>query len=902
MEETFSVSNKDPALLTILNGAVPIWLSIEKYTSSAQKASKSCSVQCHSQGLIWAKTLGDAARNGFKVIYKPIDFTDLSNPSFSYYVSLLYKKVAGEEVFDTRVIAGYQGFSNFYSNCAKGISGGFIVMGVNSADSRLKTFVKMPNPYTGAEVHHYILTVNSVNGKIQLNGEDISMDAAMEPLVKMKKPTKAISLVLPPLSVGFWVFPGANLRECTKFETDQNAHRTGETFLRVSKSLPKTSKELLLHELIMETIQNEENSSNGVRSKRHTIIKKDSSGVFRQRRDVSQSSAVHDEQHQETHDRSPLNGELNKENGDLNIYKRSRRFIMNSNRPRRSGNLINALYKEVDDAKRKNIFAPYNIKGNNLFSRNIRSKRQIQPTLEKLLQKFDLKNVKRPNKPIGLNNQNAKTSSVGIPPIATIHDIYSPTVAETDVFKSRENTELPHGDVYFEMDYETKPNNPDFVAPIDRTVAQLQNVKPYLMEQTHEQIHDVTDDPNFISIPIEFFERLPNEHSHRPAHGKQNMNSHNTIPRFGELWEADVYQKANAPQPQGANHQTEISEAPQREMEFVIQGLQPTWLKNQENLITARNNLQQYYLNSQNKPIHITLPAQEYDNTDGFFTSKRRRRSVNPKMNDEIEAKLTQLDNAELNNNKYHDEVNGYIFRSVDKINLLEKMLQIVNFIHESDVSHPSGTYSKLSDEIKELESIIYRQIPQAKDHTEKVSRQWTPNDLRKKCKVMATSLEQKCLRDEQAFEKNLFKREAKIISEDKAKKSLRDIAQKLFPRRAAMEKKLREKRNIIYKAPAFEEDFLSSNYIHKTMSNENIPDTIMIQSDKGNDIEKIPELELSSFESEPRMQGLAQIHRAPDSDENHLPPVLHTVNGFVNKVMNTVNRHVSGWWRMLSE
>lgn len=833
---------------------------------------------------------------------------DLSTPSLSYYVSLLYKNVVGEEVFDTRVLTGSRILSHFYSNCAKNVSGGFTVMGINTADSRLKVFAKMPTPYTGSDVHQYILTVNTQNGKIQLNGEDINKDAALTPLIKMKRATKAISFVLPPLSVGFWVFPSANLRECIKFEDDHHENWNVKLSTRSSKSLPKTSKELLLQELIMDTIHGgEESGSNtsqsSARSKRHTIIKKDSSGVYRKRRDVSESIPMHDELHRDTHDGTPVNDELAEENGDSNAYKRSRRFIINSNRPRRSGNLIDVIYKEVDDAKRKNIFAPYNLKSVNLFSKSTRSKRQIPPALEKLFQKFELKKPRKLNRPF--SNHHQKSSAAAIPPIATIHDIYSPTVAETSVFKSSENKNLPQGDVYFEIGDDTPHGSPDYVAVDDKGMPPPQRPMQRPIQRVQEPIRDVVDDPSYMNMPNEYFEHMPNDHPRRPAQGQ----SSNTIPRFGELWEADVYQKPNSPQ-HDSNQQPEQPKAPQREMEFVVQGLQPTWLKNQENLMQARNNLQQYYVNTHGQPIQISLPGSghgmsEYDNDDGFFHSRRRRRrSVDPKMNDEIEEKLRRLDDEELNT-KNRGDINAYLFRAVDKINLLEKMLQIVDHIDETENENSPDTYGKLSEEIKELESIIYRRIPQMKNFMPKEPRRWTPNDLRKKCKVMATSLEQKCLRDEQAFEKNLFKREA--AGEDKLKKPLSNIAKKLFPRKAALERKLREKRNAILKTSTFESDLMDPNYIQKKMNDDDISvfKTIVIRDDNSlldneNDIVKVPEVVLELQTDEPHVELVSQIRDKKEISRVH-KAIIHTVTGYVNKVMDAVNKHVSGWWKMFS-
>lgn len=885
---------KDRSLLTLLNGRLPVWYSLA-HTSPLFVTKHSCSPQCQQNGLSWAKTLGDASRNGFKVVYSPIDMMDTTTPSLSYYIALLHKKLVGNEVFETLTLAGSRLSSHFYSYCTRNVSGGITVMGINEDDSRLKVFAKMPNAFTGTEVHQYVLSVDSQSGTIQVNGECVQKNVELKPIVRSKRPTKAINFILPPLSIGFWVFPHANLRECVRFNDgiENDAH------LAATKRSTKTSKEMLLQQLILESIGKEKTTdlkSGSGRSKRHAVLKKDSNSVERDRRDVTNGIPIDDAL------MDPI--QVNEENADGSIYKRNRRFIMDTTRPRR--NLVDILYKEVDDAKRKQIFAPYQLRGS--LGKHSRAKRQLAPGFAKLFQKFEsMKPKKFGFKPV--SSFKAK-DAMAIPPIATVHDIYTPQSAELKVFRSSENRDLPTGDVYLELGGDDQ-QSPDYVS-LDENNPGGQKIRK--QQQSSPQM-EIENGHN--GGPLTYYDHMTGEFMRQQAMRPKAPPASPSRGR-GELMEADVFhQNVGAGQETG-DQPEEQPLAPQSQMEFIVPELEPTWQKNRQHLMAARNNLQEYYVNEQGQPILMTYQSpnaaydpDEYDSNEmQFFRSnRRRRRSVDQTMNDKIEEKLKLLAEEHVaTEGAADDNVHDYITDAVDKMGVLDKMLQIVDQLDQAKGDDTDDKYQKLSAEIKDLESFIYRKIPQFEKQFPIRKNRLNPTDIRRKCKVLATALEQKCLRDEEQFEKNLFKREVKYATESKVMKNkpLQKIVKKLFPKTAAAiaekKKSLREKRDISLKIKPFSEDEFISNHISDEWDG-NIPliKPVVVpydaewESTDGTKLETKPQKQTQTIKTSDVNSALERIRT------EHIPKIMHQVTGVAGRVFGEIHKQVAGWWKLFA-
>lgn len=201
LDDFFSSLNVDAALRTILNGDRPVWLSLLQKNTDPKNPLTQMKL-----GLNWAQTLGDAARNGFKAIYTPIDKRTWYEPSMSYYTTLLHKRIMGQIVFDTKMFSGNRFDSHFYAHCTKNMSGSFTIFGVNAGDSALDISAKLPFR-SGTQFVEFVLTVG-LNGKVYLNGAEIVEPTVLTPIPRTKMPGKGALLSMPAHSIAFWVFTG----------------------------------------------------------------------------------------------------------------------------------------------------------------------------------------------------------------------------------------------------------------------------------------------------------------------------------------------------------------------------------------------------------------------------------------------------------------------------------------------------------------------------------------------------------------------------------------------------------------------------------------------------------------------------------------------------------------------
>lgn len=532
-----------------------------------------CTQKCIENGINWAQTLGNTAKSGFKIIYTAIDKNDILNGnSLTYYVTKLYKQLMGETVFDTKILNGDKKLLNFYTHCSKNLSGSFSVMGVNPLDTKIQITTKMPTKFTGSEIRQYILSVTDET--VRLNGDSINIHTMMEPFTKMKRPNRPITFLLPPKSIGFWVLPVANLKECLIFNDpiDGDEYFDGIMINNNSneKSLfnknndiqrnqrQKTSSELLLQELIMETINRDYESR---LLKRHLIVKKDSKHLqpitnnnvltaatnpppSRNKRfiiDTFNMNLNNDGNYFNLHDVTSAEGNNIKRdyrNTDgNNINKRSKRCILTKNsengmRSKRSRkdylSKLNDYRQNIRRIRKANKQSKKSLNNSQKQQPHQRHKRQITNGLSRLFEKFDLKKSQfNLNKPVGaaapiasqslfkLNSGVNNGLGVGIQPVRTIHNIFRINSAEKDLFKSSENKNLPNGDVYFEM----APDTPAIQRKNGYVESQPPNVQQnnYKNEYKHK---DFPDDINLGHVPDQFFEYVYNEQNNlQSKHG-----------------------------------------------------------------------------------------------------------------------------------------------------------------------------------------------------------------------------------------------------------------------------------------------------------------------------------------------------------------------------------------------
>lgn len=687
---------------TIFNSQTPIWLSLQQPISTPQTL-----LMQMKQGLNWAQSLGDAAKNGFNVLYSPLNSPmnshRLDEPSLSYYTTLLHKRIIGQTVFDTKIFNGNRFDSKFYAHCTRNMSGSFTLFGVNAGDSKLDVTAKLPFR-SGTEYMEFILTV-SPNGKVHLNGLEIIEPTILAPVSRKKYPGKTTLLTTPAHSVGFWVFTAASIPECESTEPVE--------FVADTTTRAKTSSEKLLQTLIVETTlldQSQMNNKNTIRrGKRHAIIKKDIDNMIL--KEVENNGIALDD---------PMDEEM-----------RNKRNIDDLMKPARGGKLMNRIYEDIDGIKRRNMMIPYKTKL--LLTPPKRSKRDVN-LLGKLLEKFELK------KPIlNLKKPSLRLSSGLIPPIHTVHDIFVPAQNEKKLFDSIENPDLPNGEVYFEIGDQSQIND---------GAINSENVLPV--------VHSINASPN--TNP---FMNLYNNAAFPPQPQAEVLHplQHGAIPTsalFGELTEVEAHSPAVTVAPHTPQLLGDKNPMQQHNIDFVIKDLQPTWLTNRDNMEKARNNLQQYYwqaVNQQAPKISSMLPNvgafpqqnKQYVSDDGehvLFESarRRRRRAITSKMNEEIEKRVQLNENVPLNVEP------AAVDESMD---LLEKLILVIESIENNNGIDAQTNFKKLEEILKK-------------------SGQSSDDSTQRSCKVLSKAVEQQCIDAKNEPQQPLLKR---FFNENKVKK-----------------------------------------------------------------------------------------------------------------------------------
>ncbi|XP_031633339.1 uncharacterized protein LOC116347073 [Contarinia nasturtii] len=827
VDDFFSSMNVDPALRTILNGESPIWLSLLQKNTDVKNP-----LTHMKQGLNWAQILGDAAKNGFKVIYTPIDKQTWYEPTMSYYTTLLHKRIIGQTVFDTKMFNGNRFDSHFYAHCTKNMSGSFTLYGVNGADSSLDITAKLPFR-SGTAYLEFILTVG-VNGKVYLNGAEIIEPTVLTPLVKYKLPGKGAMLSMPAHSVAFWVFTAANIPECESvapisFDFEQSEERT--------------SSEHLLQQLIVETVDNDEqtsaNEENSIsRSKRSTNIEKD--GVSNRIRRNTENSIGKQSEYNAI--------EMNDE-----TQERDKRYV----------GVSNFIYNNIDDMKRRSIFAPYKSK------LELPAKRTKRDILRNLFDKFDLKktafNFKTPT--LG----SLKLGNIGLlPSISTVHDVLNPSNSnnkEQKLFDRIENPELPNGDVHFELaEVVTEPN--EYAAALNaanRIVEKPNTFMPY----------------NNYATPV----------------AMQNQNS---VPMVGELTEmaakSEIVTAAPAIRAQAA--QAQRPQAVQHQLQYVVKDLPPTWQMNRDNMEKTRNNLRQNLWPMANvqqlgaKPINAFLPnvamqgVQQPAEHIFFESRRRRRRAIDSRMNDEIEQRIQR---NELKNELRLDE-------SVDQIELVDKMQRMFDKFERSQ----NGVFKIGKGGLKGLLS--------ARKSDE------SDNKIKKKCKVLSMAMEQQCLQTENQPSKTLFKRSLDIArtSNGPFKKlfsRLKDSVDgplKFRIRRSIDENEINENDiNAIFKEPKNEEEKMQfeKNVLYDTEKRRNEWKRIVakkissLNPSEPSDPAMPTTTQSTAPETTPAEAAKPADGESTKNAKNVVPEILRTMRGYVSEITKTVAKSIGKIW-----
>lgn len=244
------IYDSDPALRTLQQLRVPLWLTLPEERSSAQAISKRLVGDETTDALRWAQTLGDAASGGFDVIFKRMRLQDFERPNFSYYVTALFKKVMGSRVFPARPLNVLTPSNKLYTHCANAVSGGLSFMVVNTEEQPTTITVKSTSRLSNSEIWQYVLTEE--NGRVRLNNQKVSLNCTLRPLLKSKDDSKPLQLITPSMSVGFWVLPSVNVEHCQYTELEAE-DASAEASAEQGRSSGYSSADRLLQRLIEET-------------------------------------------------------------------------------------------------------------------------------------------------------------------------------------------------------------------------------------------------------------------------------------------------------------------------------------------------------------------------------------------------------------------------------------------------------------------------------------------------------------------------------------------------------------------------------------------------------------------------------------------------------------------------
>lgn len=834
MDDFFSNLNIDPALRTILNGDSPVWLSVQQ-----KKTDEKNPLAHMKQGLNWAQTLGDAAKNGFKVIYKPINKQNWYEHSMSYYTTLLHKRIIGQTVFDTKIFNGNRFDTHFYAHCTKNMSGSFAMFGVNAADSSVDIAAKLPFR-SGTKYIEFVLTVGA-NGKVHLNGAEIVEPAVLTPESRFKLPGKGAMLSMPAHSIAFWVFTEASIPECTStetisFENDQPPQRS--------------SSERLLQQLIVEAVAKDENIADNEntikRTKRHTILKRDELNSIDKH---SEYNAIDMNDAMQTRDKRFINADTNQAN--------------------------RLLYNTIDDIKRRSFVAPYKTK---LALPVKRMKRDIN-MLKNLFDKFD---IKKPS-----FNFKTKLASKGlIPSITTVHDVFNPGPNEKKIFEPIENPDFPTGDVHFEL------AAPEYAATVHAAGNPAAN-----------QLSDTLTPLNYVpNAPLDIYGNIA-----APAPIQTNPPASDAATSsnlYGELSEMDFRPELVTPAPTPAPAPNQIAQPVQHHLQFVVKDLPPTWQVNLANMERARNNLRQnLWPMSANTPTVIpanqqtvipasvnavnananakiasylpnvahvhNIPAQEHVL---FESKRRRRRSIDSRMNEEIEKRVQ------------HGPIQheAHLTDNVQQVQLLDKILQMIE-----DFERSQNSVMKSNGGIKKM--LLNRET----------------GDAPKKCKILSMAMEKNCLHSE-TQSKNIFKRA--IDTNRKTSSPLRKFIAKM---RGSVDRplKFRSKRSTYYSTEAFDSDENAINAISKEIDEDDeyyVPKK-MVYAKRRYELQRKSTTTTSTSTSTTSTTTTTPAtttvknEQTTRKSEKKIPQIMRAVRGVVNNVTSAVASQIGRFWLSLS-
>lgn len=582
---------RDSLVRFFSRASIPTWLTLKPSKSVEPKSI--CDQACILDGLTWAINLGENSKHGFDVIFKPISEQSHISTNLEYYITKLYKNMIGRKVFDVKLLSGDRGV-NFYSYCTKNMSGSITMLAINTADEQMKITTKIGFRNAGNEIMQYILTIS--DGNILLNNEKLTQDTLIDPFIKYKRLRRPLVLSLPPYSVGFFIFPKADIFECMEADYEDidvedklsdASHKPNNILSKIKAS----TTDRLLEQLIKENLKKD------IGSGKSEVLK------ARARRSLS-----------------PNKTNLKK---NQKITKRQ----------------MNRLKRYIV-GKKLQLF-PYKLSKNS-FARKFK-----KPLLKTLTRKRRQLESKRPEMfpklkmltKTGLN-KNIRSPITFPPKPGSI--VNHPKLNEDEgpgiIFKHSENLNLPDRDVFFKIkdkgessdsEQEIQTDNDErFEDKNARTlkpaVGGITSLDTELEELKHYARHELPEEIIQFLLSRKNKERKPDE-----SDAIDNNDSVQELNIYGSLMD-----EINISDENTANEDTNLNNDDEQQMEsqhqfYVLKELEPTAKQNLENLLKARINLKTFYIDQSkndskefdSESIMPVLPEEEDDiNDDGFFS------------------------------------------------------------------------------------------------------------------------------------------------------------------------------------------------------------------------------------------------------------------------------------------
>ncbi|XP_039444358.1 uncharacterized protein LOC120424333 [Culex pipiens pallens] len=217
------------------SSSLPVWLDVKL---PERRSTVGCDQMCLLEGLRYATLLGDGARNGFSAIFKSLSRQEIQSYSFNYLVALLHRASVGTKVFDATQNTPEN--VQLHAYCSSNGNGSLTLLAINHRPEDVELEIKLTSMQHSVEVHHFIATVR--NGQILLNDQTHDFRKPLQPFAKIHPLLKGLHLTMPAFSVGFWVIPSYNARDCYDDYQDLRA------------GLVKADHESSVHRLLQELI------------------------------------------------------------------------------------------------------------------------------------------------------------------------------------------------------------------------------------------------------------------------------------------------------------------------------------------------------------------------------------------------------------------------------------------------------------------------------------------------------------------------------------------------------------------------------------------------------------------------------------------------------------------------